>query len=268
MNSNYHLDIQYIAGLFDGEGCITYKKYKEKKKNGTYDCWRINMEIAMRSVVCVQLHIQLDVTQCQSLLLASFSTFIFLHPWWSLLPAHILVILNLWRPLSYLSYSFKRWLSLIIHNNIMMLQNSSKINSCLLTQPQRLLNLFESSFPWVWIIFESFTILNYLLQLLVLSWRKNKAMTFTSYIIIRFQIKNVRSSNICVPSLLCQNVWMSPSLRIYLTRDNGFSLFFLRLVGWIYFLGTCYSFFIFLLFWWLCRVFLWFWRLGIGGATA
>ena len=32
MNSNYHLDIAYIAGLFDGEGCVTYKKYKEKKK--------------------------------------------------------------------------------------------------------------------------------------------------------------------------------------------------------------------------------------------
>jgi hypothetical protein len=43
----------YIAGLFDGEGTITYKKYKEKKKNGIYDCWRISMEIAMtdRSVL-------------------------------------------------------------------------------------------------------------------------------------------------------------------------------------------------------------------------
>ena len=37
----------YIAGLFDGEGTVTYKKYKEKKRNGTYDCWRISMEIAM-----------------------------------------------------------------------------------------------------------------------------------------------------------------------------------------------------------------------------
>jgi hypothetical protein len=47
------VDIAYIAGLFDGEGTITYKKYKEKKKNGTYDCWRISMEIAMtdRSVL-------------------------------------------------------------------------------------------------------------------------------------------------------------------------------------------------------------------------
>ena len=36
-----------MAGLFDGEGAITYKKYKEKKKTGTYDCWRIVMEISM-----------------------------------------------------------------------------------------------------------------------------------------------------------------------------------------------------------------------------
>ena len=47
----------YIAGLFDGEGTITYKKYKERKKKGNvvreYDCWRISMEIAMtdRSVL-------------------------------------------------------------------------------------------------------------------------------------------------------------------------------------------------------------------------
>ena len=41
----------YIAGLFDGEGTITYKKYPERKKKGdkvnTYNCWRISMEIAM-----------------------------------------------------------------------------------------------------------------------------------------------------------------------------------------------------------------------------
>ena len=42
MNSNYHLDIAYIAGLFDGEGCVTYKKYKEKKKvpKGMKKQWR------------------------------------------------------------------------------------------------------------------------------------------------------------------------------------------------------------------------------------
>jgi len=41
----------YIAGLFDGEGTITYKKYPERKKKGnkvnTYNCWRISMEVAM-----------------------------------------------------------------------------------------------------------------------------------------------------------------------------------------------------------------------------
>ena len=55
MNNNYYLDVAYIAGLFDGEGCVTYKKYKEKKKNGTYDCWRINMEIAMTDQNVIEL---------------------------------------------------------------------------------------------------------------------------------------------------------------------------------------------------------------------
>ena len=44
-------DAAYIAGLFDGEGSVTYKKYRERKKKGNnvkyYDCWRIVMEIAM-----------------------------------------------------------------------------------------------------------------------------------------------------------------------------------------------------------------------------
>tara|TARA_R100001594_G_C3992992_1_gene252834 strand:- start:535 stop:933 length:399 start_codon:yes stop_codon:yes gene_type:complete len=44
-------DIAYLAGLFDGEGSITYKKYRERKKKGNkvnyYNCWRISMEIAM-----------------------------------------------------------------------------------------------------------------------------------------------------------------------------------------------------------------------------
>ena len=55
MNNNYYLDIAYIAGLFDGEGCVTYKKYKEKKKNGIYNCWRINMEIAMTDQNVIEL---------------------------------------------------------------------------------------------------------------------------------------------------------------------------------------------------------------------
>ena len=41
MNTNYHLDTAYIAGLFDGEGSLTYAKYKEKKKSGTYNCRQI-----------------------------------------------------------------------------------------------------------------------------------------------------------------------------------------------------------------------------------
>ena len=36
MNNNYYLDVAYIAGLFDGEGCVTYKKYKEKKSYHKY----------------------------------------------------------------------------------------------------------------------------------------------------------------------------------------------------------------------------------------
>ena len=55
MNDNYHLDTAYITGLFDGEGSLTYKKYKEKKKNGTYDCWRISMEISMTDQDVIEL---------------------------------------------------------------------------------------------------------------------------------------------------------------------------------------------------------------------
>ena len=54
-------DRAYIAGLFDGEGSIYYKKVKEKKKkhkesNQGYryaNAWRISMEITMtdRSVI-------------------------------------------------------------------------------------------------------------------------------------------------------------------------------------------------------------------------
>ena len=46
-------DKAYIAGLFDGEGSIHFKRSPEKKRSGTYDCMRISMEIAMtdRSVL-------------------------------------------------------------------------------------------------------------------------------------------------------------------------------------------------------------------------
>ena len=46
-------DAAYIAGLFDGEGSLQYKKAWEKKKKHTgkgyrkTHAWRINMEIAM-----------------------------------------------------------------------------------------------------------------------------------------------------------------------------------------------------------------------------
>ena len=46
-------DAAYIAGLFDGEGCVQVKQYTEKKKKHkgpgyrTTKVWRVNMEIAM-----------------------------------------------------------------------------------------------------------------------------------------------------------------------------------------------------------------------------
>ena len=42
-------DIAFIAGLFDGEGCITYKQYMRKRKHQkkAYPTWSIRMEIAM-----------------------------------------------------------------------------------------------------------------------------------------------------------------------------------------------------------------------------
>ena len=55
-----------IAGLFDGEGTITYKKYFERKKKGNkvnrYNCWRISMEVAMTDKsVLIWLHQTLGV---------------------------------------------------------------------------------------------------------------------------------------------------------------------------------------------------------------
>ena len=42
-------DLAYIAGLFDGEGCISYKQYDRKRPNNkkAYPTWSIRMEIAM-----------------------------------------------------------------------------------------------------------------------------------------------------------------------------------------------------------------------------
>ena len=42
-------DRAYIAGLFDGEGSITYKQYMRQRKHQkkAYPTWSIRMEIAM-----------------------------------------------------------------------------------------------------------------------------------------------------------------------------------------------------------------------------
>ena len=59
MNTNYKLDIAYVAGIFDGEGSLTYKKYKERRKKGNkvnyYDCWRIAMEVSMTDKNTIEL---------------------------------------------------------------------------------------------------------------------------------------------------------------------------------------------------------------------
>ena len=43
------VDAAYIAGLFDGEGSITYKQYMRKKKgkDKSHPTWNIQMEISM-----------------------------------------------------------------------------------------------------------------------------------------------------------------------------------------------------------------------------
>ena len=42
-------DIVYIAGLFDGEGSVSYKQYMRKRKHNkkAYPTWQIRLEIAM-----------------------------------------------------------------------------------------------------------------------------------------------------------------------------------------------------------------------------
>ena len=56
MNSNYELDIPYIAGLFDGEGSIYYKQIIEKRK-GKNPCkvWKIRMEMSMTDKNVIEL---------------------------------------------------------------------------------------------------------------------------------------------------------------------------------------------------------------------
>tara|TARA_R100001079_G_C4417930_1_gene138414 strand:+ start:193 stop:615 length:423 start_codon:yes stop_codon:yes gene_type:complete len=42
-------DIAYIAGLFDGEGCVSYKQYMRRRSHNprAYPTWQIRLEIAM-----------------------------------------------------------------------------------------------------------------------------------------------------------------------------------------------------------------------------
>ena len=55
----YHklADYAYIAGLFDGEGCITYKQYldsKRKTRPRSYTGWRIAMEMSMTDEMVIR----------------------------------------------------------------------------------------------------------------------------------------------------------------------------------------------------------------------
>ena len=42
-------DRAYIAGLFDGEGCVSYKQYNRKRPHNkkAYPTWQIRLEISM-----------------------------------------------------------------------------------------------------------------------------------------------------------------------------------------------------------------------------
>ena len=53
MNTN---DIAYIAGLFDGEGCVSYKQYNRQRKHNKkpYPTWQIRVEIAMTAKAVIE----------------------------------------------------------------------------------------------------------------------------------------------------------------------------------------------------------------------
>ena len=57
MNNNFKLDIPYIAGLFDGEGNVSYKKYPKKRKGAKKDymTWNIRLEISMTDKNVIEL---------------------------------------------------------------------------------------------------------------------------------------------------------------------------------------------------------------------
>ena len=45
----HETDRAYIAGLFDGEGCVSYKQYQRKRKHNkkAYPTWQIRLEMSM-----------------------------------------------------------------------------------------------------------------------------------------------------------------------------------------------------------------------------
>ena len=57
MNDNFKLEIPYIAGLFDANGTVAYKKYPKKRKGAKKDymTWNIRLEIAMTDQNVIEL---------------------------------------------------------------------------------------------------------------------------------------------------------------------------------------------------------------------
>jgi len=57
MNNNLKLDIAYIAGLFDADGCASYKKYSKKREGikKDYKTWNIALEISMTDKNVIEL---------------------------------------------------------------------------------------------------------------------------------------------------------------------------------------------------------------------
>jgi len=57
MNDNFKLDIAYIAGLFDADGSVTYKKYPKKIKgtNKASMTWSIRLELCMTDKNVIEL---------------------------------------------------------------------------------------------------------------------------------------------------------------------------------------------------------------------
>ena len=56
-NRNITHNFAYLAGLLDGEGCVTYKQYWDRKRKDRprqYLCWRIQMEIVMTDKQTIQ----------------------------------------------------------------------------------------------------------------------------------------------------------------------------------------------------------------------